>query len=176
MFTSQKVHRRYEEDLYAALPIESEITHLAGARRKQRQTLRQAAQGIVDKGCPFLADYKVEKSARHGRWVASFLRKRPIPQDYPVRAPSLDAIDPPELRFLVEEMIEATGDEQSLHFWAQAARALGEDAIRYAIADLRADGHRTQIRNRGALLVTKLQDLARQRGVKISRPRPSGSK
>ena len=49
MFVSQEIHRRREAELYRALPIE------ASRLTKRRQTLRHAAQGLLDKGYPNLA-------------------------------------------------------------------------------------------------------------------------
>ena len=63
MFVSQEFHRRHEADLYHALPIE------AARLTKRRQTLREAAQGLKDKGYPNLAEFRFEKAVRSNSLV-----------------------------------------------------------------------------------------------------------
>jgi hypothetical protein len=52
-FVSQQVHRRYVEDLARALPIE------AGRPRDVRSILKDAAQGLLDRGLPTLRSFRV---------------------------------------------------------------------------------------------------------------------
>ena len=58
MFASHEIHRRPEADIYHALPIE------APRLAERRQTLRDAARELIDKGYPYLAAFVFEK----GRW------------------------------------------------------------------------------------------------------------
>jgi hypothetical protein len=169
MFASQQVHRRYEGDIYGALPIEGE------AANKRRQTLREAAEGLRQKGYPNLARFELEKSRKTGRWVATFHRARQVEQEAPVRAPSLDRI-PGEMRALVEDVVALTQDPGSIPMWVRAIRGLGEEAMRFALADLRAEqlqrgagGTGGAIKNPGAWLTTKLMAMAKDRGIQITR-------
>lgn len=169
MFASQKVHRRYEEDLYGALPIEGATVG------KRRQTLRAAAHGLARKGYPNLARFALEKSPRTGRWFGTFVRRQHVQQDTPIRPPSLDSL-PPRIQALVEEVVDQTQDPGSIPMWVRAIRGLGEEAVRFALADLRAEqaqrgagGQGGTIKNPGAWLTTKLMAMARERGVVITR-------
>ena len=171
MFASQKVHRRYEDDIYGALPIE------AVTPGKRRQTLREAAEGLAHKGYPNLAGFSLDKSPKTGRWVATFRRRQKVEQEQPVRAPSLDSI-PPDLRPLVEDIVERTKDPGSIPMWVRAIRGLGEETVRFALADLRAEqlqrgagGEGGVIKNPGAWLTTKLMAMAKDRGIAITRHR-----
>jgi hypothetical protein len=168
MFASQQVHRRYEDDIYGALPIEGE------APNKRRQTLREAAEGLRQKGYPILARFELEKSRKTGRWVATFHRARQIEQEAPVRAPSLDRL-PDSVRGLVEDIVALTQDPGSVPMWVRAIRGLGEEAVRFGLGDLRAEqvqrraAGEAPIKNAGAWLTTKLMAMAKDRGIVITR-------
>jgi hypothetical protein len=168
MFASQQMHRRYEEDIYGALPIEG------AALNKRRQTLREAAEGLRRKGYPNLARFALERSPKTGRWVATFHRARKVEQEAPVRPPSVDSV-PEHLRPLVEDVVELTQDPGSIPMWVRSIRGLGEEAVRFALGDLRAEqaqrraAGRDLIKNPGAWLTTKLMAMARDRGVVITR-------
>jgi len=168
MFASQQVHRRYEGDIYGALPIEGE------APNKRRQTLREAAEGLRQKGYPNLARFELEKSAKTGRWVATFHRARKVEQEAPVRAPSLERL-PDSVRALVEDVVALTQDPGSVPMWVRAIRGLGEEAVRFGLGDLRAEqvqrraAGEAPIKNPGAWLTTKLMAMAKDRGIVITR-------
>jgi len=168
MFASQRVHRRYEDDIYGALPIEGAATN------KRRQTLREAADGLLQKGFPNLARFDLERSPKTGRWLASFYRAGKVAQEAPVRAPSMERI-PDQFRPLVEDIVAQTNDPGSIPMWVRAIRGLGEDSVRFALADLRAEqlqrraGSAGSIKNAGAWLTTKLMAMAKERGVLITR-------
>ena len=169
MFVSQEFHRRHEAELYDALPIEAvRVT-------KQRQTLRAAVQGLVRKGYSNLASFSLESASRADGLVATFHRRQKIEQDQPVRPPALSRLPETE-RLLVEDIVAATRDPDSIPMWARAVRGLGEPAVRYALADLRSEQHQRSaagddgaIKNAGAWLTTKLLALAEERGILIKR-------
>jgi len=168
MFASQQVHRRFEDDIYGALPIEG------AAANKRRQTLREAADGLIQKGFPNLARFDLQRSPKTGRWLASFYRAGKVAQEAPVRAPSMDRI-PEQIRPLVEDIVAQTDDPGSIPMWVRAIRGLGEEAVRFALADLRAEqlqrraGSEGSIKNPGAWLTTKLMAMAKERGIVITR-------
>ena len=170
MFASQKVHRRYEDDIYGALPIEG------AAANKRRQTLREAADGLLEKGFPNLARFDLRRSPKTGRWLATFYRSRKVEQEAPVRVPSMESL-PDRFRPLVEDIVAQTEDPGSIRMWVRAIRGLGEEAVRFALADLRAEqmqrpsGSQESIKNPGAWLTTKLMAMAKDRGVVITRHR-----
>ena len=169
MFVSQEVHRRHEAELCNALPIE------ASRLSKRRQTLRQAAQGLVDKGYPNLAAFSLEKAARRVGMVAVFHRRHKVQQDQPSAGFALSRL-PDEVRFLVEDIVEETGDPDSIPMWVRSIRYLGEAAVRYALSDLRSEQRQRAvgrsddgIKNPGAWLTFKLMAMGEERGIRITR-------
>ena len=91
-----------------------------------------------------------------------------------MRAPSMDRI-PEQIRPLVEDIVAQTNDPGSIPMWVRAIRGLGEEAVRFALADLRAEqlqrraGSEGSIKNPGAWLTTKLMAMAKERGILITR-------
>ena len=169
MFVSQELHRRHEVELYDSLPIEAvRVT-------KRRQTLREAVQGLVRKGYSNLASFSLESAARTDGLVATFRRREKIEQGQPMGLPALNGL-PETVRLLVEDIVAATGDPGSIPMWTRAIRGLGEQAVRYALADLRSEQHQRSapgddgaIKNAGAWLTTRLLALAKERGILIKR-------
>ena len=169
MFVSQEFHRRHEAELYHALPIEA--TRLT----KRRQTLRESANGLMEKGYPNLAAFCFEKAARTDGFVATFRRQQKIRQDQPLRGFALHRL-PVSLRPLVEDIVEQTGDQDSIPMWVQAVQGLGAEAVRFALADLRSEQRQRAagreagiIKNPGAWLTTKFMAMAEERGIRITR-------
>ena len=169
MFVSQELHRRHETELYEALPIE------ASRLTKRRQTLRDSVQGLVQKGYPNLSSFSLKSAARTEGLVATFRRRRKVEQDLPVGRPTLGRLPEPE-RLLVEDVVAETHDPDSIPMWTRAVRGLGEHAVRYALADLRAEkrqraaaGEGDGIKNEGAWLTSKLMAMAKERGIVITR-------
>jgi len=62
--------------------------------------------------------------------------------------------DPEHVRYLVDEILKVCGDERSRTFYARLASRLPDDLIFRSLAEIRQD---SAIRNRGAVLVTKLR-------------------
>ena len=169
MFVSQELHLRHEAELYKALPIE------AARLTKQRQTLREAVQGLLDKGYPNLAGFTFEKAVRANGLVAMFHRREKVQQDLPQRGLALNGL-PEAVRSLVEDIVEETADPDSIPMWVRAVRGLGAEAVRFALADLRSERRQRAaargaeaIRNPGAWLTTKFMAMAEERGVRITR-------
>jgi len=157
------VHRRYEEMIFGALPIEG------SSPRRSRQTLRDAAQGLLDKGYPYLASFKIERG-RAGRYVATFFRKARIVQDYPETTLAPEDF-PPDWREVLDEILRLTNDAGSLRMWANSIQQLGLESVRYAVADLRSEMQIGQnpIVKPGAWLNTKLLKMAEEKGVQLKR-------
>ena len=74
MFVSHEVCRRDEAEIYHALPIE------AHRLSKRRQTLRDAALGLMNKGYRYLAAFDFEKIAGADGLVAMFRRRQEVPR------------------------------------------------------------------------------------------------
>ena len=169
MFVSQELHRRHEAELYHALPIE------AVRLTKRRQTLRAAAHGLMDKGYPNLEAFSFEKAARTDGLVATYRRRQKVQQDQPLQRLTLNRL-PENVRSLVEDIVDQTGDSDSIPMWVRAVRCLGEQAVRYALADLRSEQLQRAagravgaIKNPGAWLTSKLMAMAEERGILITR-------
>jgi len=165
-FASQTVHRRFASDICAALPIE-------GQPNKQRHNLKLAAEGLIEKGYPNLEAFKIGRHAGTGNWLASFKRKEQVAQDRQVAVPSIESL-PEDVRHLIGDVIELTNDPGSTKLWLKYTRLLGPDAMRFALADLKSEtlsrsGGAETIKNRGAWLNTKLQEMAKERGVSFER-------
>lgn len=164
MFVTQKVHRRHEADLYAALPIEG------GELKKKRQTLRKTANGLIEKGYPNLERFSVEKHSSTGNWLATFHRKKKVAQDRPLGPYSLDELEP-VIRLLVEDILELTKDAGSVRFYVGAIQALGEQAVRAGLSELRHEMTVSpgRIRRPGGWLAEKLIETGKSRGIEFTK-------
>lgn len=154
-FTSQKLHRRFVDDLAQALPI--------GAKnaRDVRAILKRAAAGLLDKRLPILDSFGLEK-ARNGRWLAVFRRKGTL-RKHARLAPGA-ALDP-EVEALVYRMVEAVGNREGRSWWARCAQLLGRGAVDRALGQLKEACQLASVKNRGGLLTKIFKDIAAERGV-----------
>jgi len=159
-FLSQKLHRRFVNDLAQALPIEAALP------KSVRMILKETAQGLLDNRFPLLASFTLEKSPRGGRWLAVFQRKARPKFDHPLSRDAAKKLAP-GLAFLVDRIVEATGDGKSRAWWAQCAQSLGHGGVDRALGQLRETCDLRAVKNRGAMLTKIFQDLARERGVTI---------
>lgn len=156
-FRSHEICVRYVDDLAQALPIE------ATRPDNVRAILSRTVNGLMKKGLPILQSYKIEKSGTGGEWLAYFYRKE-IPKDtLLIKKDSYD----PDLEFLVNELIEVSGEPKHRNWWTQCARSLGRDGIFRAIGQFKEKQLLEDLRNEGAMLTAILKDIARQQDVKI---------
>jgi hypothetical protein len=155
-FRSKEIYVRYVDDLAKALPIEAKRPN------NVRAILSKATKGLLEKGLPILQSFKIEKSQR-GEWLAYFQRKE-VPKDTsPVRRDSFN----PDQEFLVEQLIEISGEPLHRNWWIQCARSIGRDGIFRAIGQFKEKRELEHLRSEGAMLTAILKDIARQQGVKI---------
>ena len=160
-FISQKVHRRFVEDLARALPIE------ASRPRDVRSILKEAAQGLLDKRLPILRSYGLT-GPREGRWVAEFVRRAAPGNAAPrplVRGTGLG----PELDRVVGRVVEATGCPGDRPWWTQCVLRLGPGPVDRALGLLGDAGRDGLVRNRGAFLTRIFKDLAEEAGIALGR-------
>jgi len=73
----------------------------------------------------------------------------------------------PTVALLVDEIVNATGDEKSRRWWAQCAGTLGQDAVYHALGQLRETCQIRSVKNRGAMLTKIFHDIAGERKVTI---------
>jgi len=155
----QQVHRRYVEDLARALPIE------AGRPRDVRSILKDAAQGLLDKGLPTLRSFRVT-GPKDDRWVAEFVRGA-APRWRDAASRRAGGATSPELDELVERMIRESGGADDRVWWAQCVARLGRGPVERALGILREACAAGPVRNRAALLTKLLKDIAREGGVAL---------
>src|SRR5205085_9784475 len=119
---------RFVVELARALPIE------AAAERDARKVLRRAADGLLARRLPVLADFRTERG-RDGRWLAVFERKEAPRQDqYAARVgPQLT----PGETLQVGRITEAVGGEDDRLWWTQCVRRLGAGPVDRALGLLK---------------------------------------
>src|SRR4029077_20246998 len=86
-FVSQKLRRRFVDDLCRALPIEAERPD------NRRAILKRAAEGLGAAGFSPLAKFRMEKG-RDGRWLAVFHRSHAPGQGYRIARTSAGELLP----------------------------------------------------------------------------------
>jgi hypothetical protein len=158
-FLSQKLHRRFVDDLARALPIG------ATRERDRRQILRQAAQGLLDKGLPLLASFRLARS-RNGKWLAEFSRNT-VPSQVGVLPRGAAKELAPGVAALVDRIVEATGNGDDRLWWGQCARRLGQGAVDRALGQLKEARQRSRVRSPAALLTKIFKDIATEAGVAL---------
>lgn len=156
-FRSQEVYVRYVDDIAKALPIE------ATRPDNVRAILSRTAKGLLEKRLPILQSYKIEKAGRGGEWLASFYR-REMPKDtLNARKNSFN----PDIEYLVQILINASGEPKNRNWWLQCARSLGRDDIFRAIGQFEEKSQLEDLYNPGAMLTAIIKDIALRKGVKI---------
>ncbi len=159
-FVSQKLHRRFVEDLIQALPIRT------ATEIDARKALKSAAQGLLDKQVPIIAGFRFEKS-NNGKWLAVFERKQAPRQDRDLYAQAARELAP-GLRQQIERIIEAVGSSDDRAWWTQCAKRLGEGAIDRALGLLKEARQSQAIDNPGGLLTWYFQKIAKEQGVSLN--------
>jgi hypothetical protein len=158
-FVSQQVHRRHVEDLARALPIE------AARPRDVRSILRDATQGLLDRGLPTLRSFRLT-GPKKGRWVAKFVRGT-VPRSKNAVGRGVGASTCVELDGLVEQMIRESDGADDRVWWVQCAIRLGRGPVDRALGLLRDACAAGPVRNRAALLTKILKDIAEEGGVAL---------
>jgi hypothetical protein len=151
-FLSQKLHRRFVDDLARALPIE------AARDRDRRTILKQAATGLLDKKLPILDRFSLERS-REGKWLASFHRGDARRGSYTVPRAAAEELTP-EVSSLVDRIVEATGNAADRLWWAQCAKRLGAGPVDRALGQLKEARQLGKVTNPGGLLTKIFKDIA----------------
>lgn len=156
MFVSQTVHKRYVDELAAALPIH------ASEGKILRLSLKRAAQGIINAKVPILRSFAIEKTAGE-RWLITFHRAKRPRQDYGI--PGYAAAElAPGIMLLVDDLISFTGSPQSRPWFTNCVRTLGVDAAYFCFAQLKEACSIHKVEDRGALLTKIFADKAKQLG------------
>jgi hypothetical protein len=156
-FVSQKLHRRFIEDLCRALPIEAERPD------NQRALLRRAAEGLSEAGFTLLANFKMEKG-KDGRWLAVFHRRQSPASGYRIARASAGELIP-GVSALVDRIVEMTRDPSDRLWWMQCVRRLGPGPVDRALGQLKEAIQSGKVRSRGALLTKIFKDIAEEAGI-----------
>ncbi len=156
-FRSKEIYVRFVDDLAKALPIE------ATRPDNVRAILSRIAKGLLEKKLPILQSFKIEKTGRGGEWLASFYRKESPKDTLPVKRNSFD----PDLEYLVEILIDVSGEPKSKNWWVQCARSLGREGIFRAVGQFKEKELLVDLKSRGAMLTAILKDIAAQQEIKI---------
>lgn len=159
-FVSQKLHRRFADDLARALPVE------ATDPKDARKALKGAARGLLAKGYPLLAEFRFEKSA-DGRWLAAFHRvRRPARRTSTMvnrRAGNL----PPAVTDQVERIVDAVGGDADRAWWTQCVLRLGTGAVDRGLGLLKEAVELGGVRNPGGLLTFFFERFAKEAGIAL---------
>lgn len=149
MFTSQTMHRRYVDELAAALPLQvAQPKHL-------RLALKRAAEGLLRAGVPILKSFAFEQAA-DGRCLVVFHRAKRPRQDYRISPASAELA--PAIALLVDEVVSFTDSPQSRPWFAHCVSTLGPESARFHFAQLKEACSLKPVANRGALMTKIFQD------------------
>lgn len=152
MLRRQRKHRRDLMKLAEQLPVSGEYpSHI-------KQTLNRALDGLLDEGFDLLADYHYEESSGGGENIV-FVKGR---------APSESLNEEAQQEVLVEDMIDALGDEKSRGFYELVAKRCPPDMIYRALSETTHDYSPEDIQaSRGAIFTDKIKRYAEQRGINL---------
>jgi len=152
MFISQTTHKRYVDELAAALPI-----HVSHARNV-RAVLKRAAEGLIAAGVPIPKKFAFE-TAQDGRLLIVFHRAKRPKQDY--TAATHPAVAPaPAVLQLVDDIVSFTGSHQSRPWFSHCGNTLGPESARFYFAQLKEACSGQRVENRGALMTKIFEDGA----------------
>lgn len=152
MFTSQTTHRRYADELAAALPIQvAQPKHL-------RFTLKRAAEGLLRAQVPILRSFTFEQGVG-GRYLVVFHRAKRPRQDYGI-GPAAASELAPAVSALVDEVVDFTSSPQSRPWFSHCVRTLGPESARFYFAQLKEACSLGAVANRGALMTKIFEDAA----------------
>ena len=169
MFRKQHTHYRDIFKLATQLPIHSK------AKKKMKQTLKNACEGLIKKGYDRLADFEFKKSADGQSEIIYFYRtgdldlpfeKPPKPQ-INTSPPIKSSKDPKDVFPLVEEIVEQLGDEKSRGFYTLVVKMIPSANIYGFLSEIRQEARESGIRNKGAIFNIKAQRYAQEHGIDL---------
>lgn len=167
MLRNQDVHKRDMMKLAEQLPIT--VTR----RKKVKQQLKQAVQGLIDKAFQLLGAYEFEKNCDgNGENIVFFRksrnrcgRKTVLPKNGSCRTtipaktkpPAMKAANPDYVQdCLLQDIMAVCGDEKSLNFYKKISRVIPKELIYQAISELKEVRDTGTIKKSKGALFTKL--------------------
>lgn len=178
MLRNQDVHKRDLMKLAEQLPL------TASLRKKIKQQLKQATQGLIEKSFQLLDGYEFEKNCDGDGENIVFFRKRNTRRGKKARhgnAGSRTAIPKRTIRpaaapanpdyvqdCLTQDILVACGDEKSRNFYRKVARRIPKELVYQAIAEVKEVRNLGAIKkSRGALFTKLIKDKARNFGINL---------
>jgi len=160
VFRSQHTHRRDIFKLAEQLPIQSQTA------KHIKSTLKRTCEGLIGKGYEKLAEYKFEKSAdgRSENLVFHRAGNLELPFKSSLRK---EKKEPIEVEDLVNQILEAMGDEESKGFYTLVAQRMPRETIYRVLSEIRLEARETGIRNKGAIFTVKIKRYAQEHGIDL---------
>lgn len=158
-FLFYPVYKRRVADICELIPIE------ATRENNRRAQLRAICKGLEDSEFSLLRSWKIEKE--HGEWMIEFTRARKPKQQQPARKIQLEDLQS-EQRELMDHILEAGGDEKSLHYWLMCIQALGRDATYRGVSEAKLFCRETSGANFPKVLSSRFESIAEERGAVIN--------
>jgi hypothetical protein len=178
MLRNQDVHKRDIMKLAEQLPLTAIL------RKKIKQQLKLATQGLVEKSFQLLDGYAFEKNCDGDGENIVFFRKRKtrrgrrarqgkpgsrtaIPQK--TKPPAAAPVNPDYVQdCLIQDVMAACGDENSLNFYRKVARRIPKELVYQALAEMKEVRDLGTIKkSRGALFTKLIKDKARNFGINL---------
>ena len=160
VFRSQHTHRRDIFKLAEQLPIQSQTA------KHIKSTLKRTCEGLIGKGYEKLAEYKFEKSAngRSENLVFHRAGNLELPFKSSLRK---EKKEPIEVEDLVNQILEAMGDEESKGFYTLVAQRMPRETICRVLSEIRLEARESGIRNKGAIFTVKIKRYAQEQGIDL---------
>lgn len=161
MLRHQEVHRRDMMKLAEQLPLTTTL------RKKVKQQLKLATQGLIDKGFNLLSTFDFEKNSNRDGENILFFRKGKVA---PARKPEAKKIgegracacNPDYVQeCLVEDILAVCGDQKSVNFYKKVARMVPQEIIYQTISEVKEVRDLGTIhKSKGALFTKLIKDKA----------------
>ncbi len=168
MLRNQQVHKRDVMKLAEQLPLTTKL------KKKIKQQLKEASQGLMNKGFKPLERFDFEDGAIRDAENIVFFRRGKLPPLRPRVGERKERIsaeeqNPVELQeSLVAEILEICGDERSTNFYKKSVRVMPKDAIYRTIAEVREVVDLGTIKKtKGALFTKLIREKALKLGIEL---------
>lgn len=168
MLRNQQVHKRDIMKLAEQLPLTIKV------RKKIKQQLKNASQGLIDKGFKPLERFDFEAGATREAENIVFFRRGKVPSMHRPAGKreemtSSGEQNPAELQeALVADILEICGDEGSTNFYKKTARVMPKDAIYRTIAEVKEVVDLGTIKKtKGALFTSLIREKAQKLGIDL---------
>lgn len=163
MFRSQTVHKKELLKFAEIIPIYAKKTfHL-------KETVKLATQGLIKKGFKLLESVSFEKGTDGKTDMVIFRRKgKPYFKTAKEDNGNPNKKEEAEISYLVQEILDICGDEQSINFYKKVARLFDRQDIYRALSEvkeIRDTGHIKK--TKGAIFTSKIKEYARDRGIDL---------